>query len=86
MGKRLQGEPDPLRLTRVNVRQLRVFMRYIAKHDLWDELEWALHKQGIDDLLVSVDPIHAVQDHIEASLRGRKKKPKSAVRIYESPH
>ncbi len=86
MGKRLKGEPDPLMLTRVTVRQLRVFMRYIAKYDLWDELEWALHERGIDEMLVSVHPIYAIQDHVEDSLRGKKKKPRSGVRIYESEH
>lgn len=85
MGRRFKGPHDPLKLTRVSVRQVRVFMKYIAKHDLWNELEQSLNQKGIHDLLVSVHPIHAIQDHIETSLKGNKKN-KSGRQVSQSEH
>jgi len=85
MAKRFKGKHDPLKLTNVSVRQLRVFMRYIAKNDLWEELEQSLKKKGINNLLISVHPIYAIQDHIEKSLKGKKKN-RSGLKIVESEH
>jgi hypothetical protein len=83
MGKRFKGSYDPDELTTVSVRQLRVMMKYVAKHDLWDKLERSLKKKGIDRLQISVHPIYAVQDRIEKTL---KEKDKSGLRICGSDH
>jgi site-specific recombinase XerD len=84
MTKRFKGTYDRNKLTAVSVRQLRVFMKYIAKRDLWDDMEQALYKNGIDQILISVHPIQIAQDKIRKTLKDGKNR--SGWRISASPH
>jgi hypothetical protein len=52
-------------LTEVPVRQLSKFLKFIAKHDLWDELEQHLKDRGCNKLLMSFEPVKAIGKIIE---------------------
>jgi hypothetical protein len=50
----------------IPVRQLTRFLKFIAEHDLWDELEQHLHDRSCDKLLMSWEPVEAVAKIVEA--------------------
>ncbi|WP_140396900.1 hypothetical protein [Crenothrix polyspora] len=52
-------------LAEVSVRQLSKFLKFIAQHNQWDELEQHLRDQGCNKLLMSWEPIHAVATIVE---------------------
>jgi hypothetical protein len=71
-------------LTEVPVRQLSKFLRFIAKHNLWDELEQHLTDRGCDKLLMSFEPVKAIGNIIEkksSELAAEHEKTASAVPI-----
>ena len=61
---------DPNKLVTVSTARFRAFMSYIAANDLWEELEQHLNGLGINELNISVDPIYAIQDHLENASAG----------------
>ncbi len=52
-------------LTEVPVSQFSRFLKFIAKHDLLDELEQHLKERGCDKLLISFEPVKAIGTIIE---------------------
>jgi hypothetical protein len=60
---------DIERLTEVPVRQFTRFLRFIAEHDLWDELEQQLKDRGCDKLLMSFEPVKAIGTMAETRSR-----------------
>ena len=49
----------------VPVRQLKKFFKFIAEHDLWDEVERHLRDRGCKKLLMSFEPVKAIGNLIE---------------------
>lgn len=52
-------------LIEVPVRQLSKFLKFIAKHNLWDELEQHLKDRGCNKLVMSFEPVKAIGNIIE---------------------
>ena len=57
-------ELNVLNLTQVSLERFVFFMRVIADNDLWDEALSHLHSLGGHDILVSLEPIEAVQQFV----------------------
>ena len=58
----------------VPIRRFVFVMRYIAKHDLWDELEMHLEELGCTEMIMSQEPFQAIQAHLlERVSRGEDK-------------
>lgn len=65
-------------LTEVPVRQLSNFLRFIAEHNLYDELEQHLRDRGCDKLLMSFEPVQAIGAIVEAKSRNLTGEPSGA--------
>ena len=55
-------ELDVENVTRVPVRRFAFFMKAIADNDLWDEVEFHLEDLGCTEVMVSSEPIAAIQE------------------------
>lgn len=51
-----------LNLANPSVRQFKVFLKALAENDLWEEIERDLVKRGCRELLISIEPIRAIQE------------------------
>jgi hypothetical protein len=55
-------------VTRVSVRRFAFFMKGIAENDLWDEVQLHLEDLGCTEVVVSSEPIAALQELVARQL------------------
>ncbi len=61
-------ELDVENVTRVPVRRFAFFMKAIADNDLWDEVEFHLEDLGCTEVMVSSEPIAAIQELLSSKV------------------
>jgi hypothetical protein len=63
-----QAEYNAENLTKVSVRRFSFFMKCIAENNLWDEVELHLEDLGCTELIISHEPITAVQELLKTKV------------------
>jgi hypothetical protein len=57
-------------LTHTSIGQFVFFMKALAENDLWDQVEQHLESQGCTSIIVSAEPIRAVQEMLKKNAFG----------------
>ena len=57
---KLESSKKPAGLTVVRVRDFTLYMKLLAKYDLWDEMEAELRSQGCTKFFISLKPMQAI--------------------------
>lgn len=77
-----RGDLNVENLTRVSVRRFSFLMKCIAENNMWDEVELYLEELGCTDVIVSVEPIGAVQELFKRKIAaGEQLSPRTKVVI-----
>lgn len=57
-------------LTQISIRRFSFFMKFIAENNLWDEAELYLEDHGCQEIVVSSEPIAAIQNLVKEKSAG----------------
>jgi hypothetical protein len=62
---------DKSGVTRTSVEQFKALMKFVADHDLWDQIEKELTAKGVTEIMVSSEPIRHVRKLITDTVLSR---------------
>jgi hypothetical protein len=63
------SELDPAGVAEIPIRQLVAYLKFIAEHNLWDEVETHLTSSGQKNILMSYDHLHLVDTFLSNKLK-----------------